>query len=384
MKNLRALVLLFLANAISGVAQGMSMIAIPWYFTKNEDTSLFGIIYAVITFISFFWGPLGGTFVDKYNRKHIFLALTTISGSVLLLIAAYGFYLGYLPWPLVALAFLTTFMNYNVHYPNLYAFVQEISEVKYYGRITSIIEIQGQLASMLAGAGAAILLEGTKGNVLDLMGFDINLGFQIKPWTIYEIFLLDGITYIFGFIIIILIKYKPLVKRKIETGSVMSRLNIGIQYLKKNPYITLFGIASYCIFATILVFAFYLSAKYVDVQLQEDGSVFANSEIYYALGAILAGVAIRKIFKKLSAVISISILTLSTAILYFTLSFSNSIIIFYLMSLVLGITNAGTRIIRTTFLFNHIPNQVYGRASSIFFLSNVTMRIYSYTLRQVN
>ena len=34
MKNKQAIILLFAANIISGLAQGISMIAIPWYFVK--------------------------------------------------------------------------------------------------------------------------------------------------------------------------------------------------------------------------------------------------------------------------------------------------------------------------------------------------------------
>ena len=34
MKNKNAVYLLFLANIISGLAQGISMIAIPWYFIE--------------------------------------------------------------------------------------------------------------------------------------------------------------------------------------------------------------------------------------------------------------------------------------------------------------------------------------------------------------
>jgi DHA3 family macrolide efflux protein-like MFS transporter len=45
------------------------------------------------------------------------------------------------------------------------------------------------------------------------------------------------------------------------------------------------------------------------------------------------------------------------------------------MSLVLGLTNAGTRILRMTYLFKVIPNQVFGRAGSIFFISNILFRL---------
>ena len=37
MKNKQAIYLLFLSNIISGLAQGISMIAIPWYFIEIID-----------------------------------------------------------------------------------------------------------------------------------------------------------------------------------------------------------------------------------------------------------------------------------------------------------------------------------------------------------
>ena len=96
---------------------------------------------------------------------------------------------------MVALVFMLTFFNYNIHYPNLYAFVQEITESKYYGKITSYIEIQGQLTAMLAGAGGAFLLEGTGDGQLSIFGSQMQFPFSVEAWTIYEIFLFRKITF---------------------------------------------------------------------------------------------------------------------------------------------------------------------------------------------
>ena len=49
--------------------------------------------------------------------------------------------------------------------------------------------------------------------------------------------------------------------------------------------------------------------------------------------------------------------------------------IFYLMSFFLGLANAGIRVQRVTYLFMHVPNQVYGRAMSIFTQINTLFRI---------
>ncbi|HHH50269.1 MAG TPA: MFS transporter, partial [Saprospiraceae bacterium] len=210
MKNLKTILLLFFANSISGVAQGISLIAIPWYFAQANDMQSFGIIYIIVTIISLFWVPYGGTLIDKYNRKHIFLWLTAVCGIIILSVAGYGYYLGTLPTYLVATVFIVTFLNFNIHYPNLYAFLQEITDKEHYGNITSYVEIQGQTTSMLAGAFAAMLLEGTQNGHLIVFGFNINLGFDIHRWSIHEIFLMDGITYFISFITIMSIRYQPL------------------------------------------------------------------------------------------------------------------------------------------------------------------------------
>jgi len=375
MKNLSAIILLFAANIVSGIAQGISIIAIPWYFAQRDDMSTFALIYLVTTVISILWGPYSGTLVDRFNRKYIFLALTTVCGLLIFSIASYGFYLGELPWYLVGLAFMITFLNFNLHYPNLYAFVQEITERSYRGSITSYIEIQGQLTTVLAGAGAAILLEGTENGILNVFGFEVPVGFSIAPWSIHQIFAMDAGTYLLAFIIISFIKFVPLTTRKSEIGTVWQQLKTGLSYLKENPIILRFGILSYSIFVTVLIMNFYLGANYVRANLNASGDVYANSEIYYAIGALLSGFAIRRIFQDTTISFSVTLMTWVTAALFAVLTFTESSWILYGMVFLLGITNAGTRIQRVNWLFEHVPNQVYGRASSIFFLSNIFLRI---------
>ena len=56
----------------------------------------------------------------------------------------------------------------------MYAFGQEITEKKNYGKLNSYIEVQGQVTSVLAGAFAAILLTGTTDKNLEIAGFKTN------------------------------------------------------------------------------------------------------------------------------------------------------------------------------------------------------------------
>lgn len=353
----------------------MSMIAIPWYFAQQEKLALFGVIYIVTNVISLFWMPFSGSIVDKYNRKKVFLYLTLTVGTLLSIITAVGFHLGGLPPLLVGAVFMLTFLNYNIHYPCLYAFVQEIIEPRSYYNITSLLEIVGQITTITAGAGATLLLEGASNGVLRLFGFDIHLGFNIEPWKIHEIFLIDAFTYFIAFGIILMIRYTPVVVRKIEQGSLITRLKLGFVYLKDNMPIFWFGILSYMVFLAVLLEAFYLGVSYVNNHLNESGDIYANSKIAYSMGAIFVGLFIKYIFKYINIPLSIIVMTFLTGAIFLSLSLTHSVYFFFIMMLIMGICNAGVRIARMSYLFKNVDNQFFGRTGSIFFISNVILRI---------
>lgn len=375
MKNTKALSLLIAANAVSGFAQGISMLAIPWYFSDVlNESSTFGAIYGVATFLSLFWGLYVGTLVDKYSRKKIFLSLTAVGGTIVTTIALTGFYLGEIPTLLAGVVFCVTMFIYNVHYPTLYAFGQEITEKKDYGKINSIIEIQGQSTSVLSGAFAAILITGVNQDFLASIGLNNVFDFNIKPWTLHEIFLLDACTYFVAFILILLIKYTPVKKYEVDTGNIFKRLKQGATFLKNEKLLFYFGICSYAIFAMNLIHIHQLMPIYVSNHLNGTSATYAGSEMLYAVGALFAGIGIRRVFKNTNTVKAIIILMVLSIIVFTSLTFTKSSYILALVCFILGLTNAGSRVLRITYLFNHIPNNIIGRTGSVFQTLNVLTR----------
>ncbi len=376
MQNRQAIILLFIANIISGLAQGISMIAIPWYFVEVVSRpGVFASAYIIITFLTLFWGLYAGTLVDRYPRKKLFIIVNLICGILIGCIALYGFQKEYLPDLLVILVFGITIFNYNVHYPNLYAFGQEITEPKNYGKFNSYIEVQGQTTSVLAGAFAALLLTGTENNSLEIAGLNFVLPFNIKSWEIYEIFLMDAITYIFVILFFSFIKYERISKENVQIGSLFERLKGGLKYLNKNPMIFVFGFLTYMLFAFTLVDIHVILPSYVHNFLQMGGNIYASAEVYYSIGAIFSGVLILRIFKKINPLKAIMILMLAVAIAFYLMSVYKLVWIFFLGNLILGITNAGVRILRTTFIFNNVPNNIIGRAGSVFGSLNIIVRM---------
>ena len=217
MKNKQAITLLFLANIISGLAQGISMVAIPWYFVKVvARPEVFANAYFLITFITLFWGIYAGTLVDRYSRRNLFIIINIICGLFIGSVAVFGIHTAYLSDLLVILVFGITIFNYNIHYPNLYAFGQEITEQRNYGKLNSYIEIQGQVTSVLAGAFAALLLTGTTNNVLEIGGLTFYLPFNIEQWEIYEVFMMDAITYLVVIFIFLLMQEDTLSRKSLR------------------------------------------------------------------------------------------------------------------------------------------------------------------------
>ncbi|MEM9985891.1 MAG: MFS transporter, partial [Bacteroidota bacterium] len=162
MKQLRTVFLLFSANTVSSFAQGITMIAIPWYLLQEPDGNwLVATLAGTVTFASIFWGLYAGTLVDRYNRKGIFLTTNVVDASVLIGVALWGFLQGGLSFPLIALVYTITIFTFNLHYPNVYALIQELFEPAYYSKINSAMEIQHQTTSVLGMMVGGLLLDGT-------------------------------------------------------------------------------------------------------------------------------------------------------------------------------------------------------------------------------
>jgi MFS family permease len=185
---------------------------------------------------------------------------------------------------------------------------------------------------------------------------------------------MDSITYALAFIIILFIKYKPLANKIIDAGSVFDRLTQGINFLKNNYLLFIFGLCSYMIFTFLIVEMFILVPNYVSNYLLKGGNVFASSEVYYSIGAVISGLSIRKLFYKKSPVFGIIVMMIATILSCLILIFTKSVLAFYLVSFIIGISNAGTRILRITYLFSHIPNNIIGRVGSVFNCMSVIIR----------
>lgn len=377
-QNKKAIWLLFAANTISGIAQGISMLAIPWYLIAmlNEGT-LFAKALASFTFISVFWSVYAGSIIDKYNRKKVFVGLNIFCAIALLGVSLGGYYQNGLSKYWVLFILLITQLNYNMHYPALYAFAQEIVPAKAYGRIVSWLEIQGQATNVISGAFAAMLLAGIGYDKASIFSkWFSNITFE--AWPLHQVFLLDGLTYVLALLLILPMKY--LSQRKSESKNEISQKNIikhiatGFQFLWQQKPLLALGLFGYSVFITSLVAFKIIIPGYVKHWLTGDAAIFAIADLFFGLGALLAGIFINSAFNAKSRLQGIIGLLLLVTIIYGFFVFSKSPNVLFLGAILLGLSNTGVRILRWTVVFEAVDNQIIGRVSGVFKMMETLLR----------
>lgn len=415
------------------------MIAVPLYFNRIVDQQpLWFYSLALVFLLGLFWRLYAGALVDGFKRKDVFLGTNFFAGLIVFAVAALGFAIegGYtegfiysdkseqlgamfshfnqnstldgfiynvhegfsaklgeafghlqagtiqsidiyagikgastvalgpqLPTVLPILIFATTLFAYFIHFPNLYAFVQEIEDQKSYAKLTRLIEIIGQVTAMGAGAVTAVLMGGRF------------FSFEFEPWHIHHVFLLNGVTYIVSFIVILFIKYESSVQaedKKPSAGvesavTVGESLKIGLAYLKKNPIVFVFGLLSSAIFISYMTMLWSIIQTYVTNHLHEPHAETTISivELYLGLGALLCALFIKYLFDEMPIPKVILILTLLISACFIVLAVTQNVIILFVVTVLIGFTNAGSRIYRVLYLFGEVPNRLIGRVQSI-------------------
>jgi DHA3 family macrolide efflux protein-like MFS transporter len=350
------------------------MLAIPWYFTDSlGKPELFGWIFAAVTLGTLFWSLYAGTLIDRFSRKLVLIGMNGIGLLLVGGIALFAKVQGELPLFFIGVAFALTVFNFNLHYPSLYAFAQEISGKGHYARTNSLIEIQGQSTRMVASAFAALLLAGTGagGPILGAV-----LPFSFASWELTDLLVLDAIAYGVTLLFLLPIRYRRVEERLIDQGSIGQRVRTGFRFLKAHPKLFHFGNASFIIFLFVLVQAYFLMPVYIKDHLGMQADVYGIGEALFALGAIGAGVYVRRLMRHLHSVPSIVVAMLLSGAIFILCALTRSFWIFMGFNLLLGVSNSATRVMRITYLFEKVPNGVIGRVNSVFQAINILLRTF--------
>ena len=371
-KNYNQIILLLLSIISCGLAQGITVIAIPWYFTGNLNlSSTFSFGYAIITFLGLFWGLYAGVIIDTLNRKKILLFINLLNGIVFSCIGIIECIIQRDSILLLLLGFTMCSFYYIIFFPNIYALAQELTHKNEYVKINSYIEILFQITSIFAAALCGFLFSSSQ----TFLKYFNSIFIEFQAWSIGEVFILTACLYFMTCILLLFIKYKH---RSIyalpNIFLTFQQLQVGIQFLFKRKNILIYGICSQIIFAFLIVELFTLLPLFIKNCLNQGVLVFSLADVIYGFGAIIAGLITIQILKYIDKVSFIIILIIITGYSVLAMVTFLEIHIFFLTTLLIGVSNASARITRMSYFFNQIPNFVIGRTNTIFNTINTIIR----------
>lgn len=100
-------------------------------------------------------------------------------------------------------------------------------------------------------------------------------------------------------------------------------------------------------FITVMV-TNYLFPVYIAKTLHQDASIYALTEVIYAVGAVLAGITMSPLSRRIGLYRAVLTTTVTFTAAMFTVALVPVVSVFLLMKVLLGWGNAGTRINRNT------------------------------------
>ena len=262
MKTQYKIIILLLCSVISAsLSQGLSIIAIPWYFTDELNlSSYFSFGYGIITFLGLFWGLYAGVLIDSMNRKKILLYINIICAFIFGSIYIYLNFIKSTNPIVLLLGFGGCSFYYIIFFPNLYAMIQELTNKKDYVKTNSLIELVLQTINIIAAILCGLLLAGGE----EFVNYFNFYFLEFNKWEIENLFLLNSILYLITFILLRFVDYQP--KKNLFNHTIkntLTELKIIIDFLAHKKSILLYGIASQIVFAFLIVELFTLLPLFV-------------------------------------------------------------------------------------------------------------------------
>jgi len=332
--------LILTANFLLVVGSGMTWIAVPWLLIHQPNgEALYGVSNAILTLMILILLPYLGKIIDRSSRKKVIVGYFLFGIATNLFIIAMILLEHHVAtWHLIFGISLGS-LGASVYYPAQYAFNQEVLSRDKYRALSGAIEVQWQAAAMIAGGLAAFLINRV-------------------PLTF--ILLLDTLTFASGLLVISFVPYQKTPASGSGSPSAWQMMFQGFAYLRGRPRLSLVMFSSFLPFLGVML-GNYLTPIFVKDVLMAGPEVYGFGEVFYSLGAVIAGLTIPPMSSRLGLV-STLLLTVGAYTVAVAASPLLPTVRVLLFSMALqGWGNAGSRVARSTLALETVPNDLMGR-----------------------
>jgi MFS family permease len=334
--------LILIANFLLVVGSGITWIAVPWLLIHQPNgEALFGVSTSVLTVLILLLLPYLGKVIDRNSRKKVLLIYFVFGMSTNLFIIAMILLQGRLEiWHLITVISLGS-LGASVYYPAQFAFNQEVLAREQYSALSGAIEVQWQGGAMIAGGLASFLINRV-------------------PLTL--ILLVDTCTFLGGLVVMAMVPYRRNPNHEAQIRSAWKMMLEGITYLQIRPRLSLVIFGSSLPFLGIMIVN-YLTPVFVKDTLQAGPEVYGFGEVFYSLGAVLAGLTIPRMTGKIG-LLPTMLLTVGcfTGAVAANPLFPGVAVLMGSLALQ-GWGNAGSRVARSILTLETVPSELMGRVN---------------------
>ncbi|NPA33581.1 MAG: MFS transporter [Chlorobi bacterium] len=350
---------LLVAFLFMNTTQWLLFLVFIWFLNSLPETkNWFDLLYLGITILGLYWSLHGGTIVDRFPRRKLLMIAVSLYSLVLVI----GTIIAFVSNSALSYVFVGLFVPLTIlatiFYPSIYALGQSMVSPQWYAKLNIWIEISGQIAAMSSGLISTVLFE--------------------KFATPEKVLGVASLLFIGSVIVMLVALWKFITETYIppkqSTASVFDRLRDAFTFLKKRPFLFIFGITSYMIFLVTLLDSFYVMPAFVDRVLNAQGQVYTFSEGLFGAGAVTVALLLWK-FGTGNIPVRILILLFTVGISYVILGLMPTVALLLILRFFFGFANGGARVMRLTYLFHRVPNHLIGRVLGFFDAFNVFLRI---------
>lgn len=338
----RTLLLLLASNALASIGVGVAMIAVPWVLAGKFDNGVFfGILITGANIALALLAPWTGVLIDSTVRQRfmVLLRLAFIAGLGVVVVLS-----SILPGsvtPLI-LYYLLGAAFYAINIPLRTAFVQELYSGGEYAQVNSILEVENQVAAVLTGALAILLI--------DRVGLTM-------------LALANALVLVPAIICIVLIKHEA-VAPKILRGSPLKDIKAGFAIMKRNARLSVVLLVATLPYVVVILYT-YLHPVALSQLLNLGGDQYALVEVLFAVGSIIGGgVLLSRNIVNTRIVPLIQMLVGFFGLVAVVQAILPAHAAFLAIAVLFGLLNAAVRILRQTLLMQEVEPHEIGRVGA--------------------
>ena len=345
--------LYFVGEVFSMAGSGLHVVALGWYLLERTGSATsVGLVWAVGLGSGIVMLPFAGPLADRYPRRTLAIGSDVFR---LILVAAMAA-LAYAGSPSLPVLYVLTFLvglGHSVFWPSIMALLQEVIRPDQLTAASGLAEITWQVGNLTGAAlGGPILVS-----------FGLGTAFAI-----------DAATYAVSALALLALHHRPApAEGPHESGLAMARA--GMAYLRRNPAVAGFGIASVIPWVATISLNVVIVAYVLDV-LHLSATAYGLADMTYGVGAMASGIFAALLVVRLGEWRAMTGVMVALIVCYAALAASPAAIpVFYAVLFLAGFCSSAFRVMTTAYLFKVVPNEVMGRTSSSFLLVSMILQV---------